>query len=100
MFFKGEFVGEGKDWTLYFYVRDGVYILQQGPVCLCILGMWKGEAEILLIFCISGGEQCPTVLGEGKTTVRYMWVGFMSTDKVAQFKLSRPKCCVFRVFWF
>lgn len=39
VFFKGELVGEGKDWTSYFYVGDSVYILQQGPVCLCFLGM-------------------------------------------------------------
>lgn len=81
-------------------VRDGVYILWQSLVCLCFLGTWEGETEILLISFVPRGEQCSTVLAEGRTAVRYMRVGFMSTDKVAQFNLSSPTCCMLRLFRF
>ena len=81
-------------------MRDGVYILQQGPVCLCFLGTWEGETEVLPISFLPGGEQCSTVLAEGRNTVRYVRVGFMSTDKVAQFNLSSPRCCMLRLVRF
>lgn len=81
-------------------VRDGVYILQQSPVCLCFLGTCEGETEVLLICFVPGREQCSTVLAEGRTTVRYVRVGFMSTDKVAQFNLSSPRWCMLRLFRF
>jgi len=34
-FFKGELVGEGKDWTSYFYVGDSVYIFISQSFILC-----------------------------------------------------------------
>lgn len=79
-------------------MRDGVHNLQQGPVCLCFLGTWEGEAEVLLMSFVPGGEQCSTVSAEGRTTVRYVRVGFMSTDKTAQFNLSSPRSCRLSLF--
>lgn len=59
-------------------------------MCLSFLGTWEGETEVLLLSFIPG-EQCSTVLAEGRTTVKSVRVGFMSTDKVAQFTLSSLK---------
>lgn len=61
-------------------------------MCLCFLDTWQEETEVLLISFVSGGDQCSTVLEEGKTIFRYVRVGFMITDKVAQFSLSSPRC--------
>jgi len=81
-------------------VRDNVYGLQQGPVCLCFLGIWEGETEFLLMSFIPGGEQCSAVSAEERTTVRYVREGFMSTDKVAQFNLRSPRWCMLSLFLF